>query len=153
MSCGVGHRHNLDPALLWLWHRPVAIDPIRPLAWEPPYATGVVLRRPKTDKQTKKRQGQTKWTLLKKTNIRSQANLCWPCLLQIPSHEVQTFIQNFLFMKSIHLEALLLLTLNSLFSVILPCCPNLSPFYPFLNIWTTCSWWHRNFKNKAYLMK
>ena len=29
-----------DPALLWLWHRPAATAPIRPLAWEPPYAAG-----------------------------------------------------------------------------------------------------------------
>ena len=27
-----------DPALLWLWRRPVATAPIQPLAWEPPYA-------------------------------------------------------------------------------------------------------------------
>ena len=38
MSCGVGHRHGSDPALLWLWHRPVATALIRPLAWEPPNA-------------------------------------------------------------------------------------------------------------------
>jgi len=31
---------HLDPALLWLWCRPVATAPIRPLAWEPPYAVG-----------------------------------------------------------------------------------------------------------------
>ena len=29
-----------DPELLWLWCRPVATAPIRPLAWEPPYAAG-----------------------------------------------------------------------------------------------------------------
>ena len=40
MSYGVGHRHSTDLALLWLWHRPAATAPIRPLAWEPPYATG-----------------------------------------------------------------------------------------------------------------
>ena len=40
MSCGVGHRRGSDPALLWLWRRPVATALIRPLAWEPPYATG-----------------------------------------------------------------------------------------------------------------
>ena len=34
-----------DPALLWLWLRPAATGPIRPLAWEPPYATGAVLKR------------------------------------------------------------------------------------------------------------
>ena len=30
-----------DPALPWLWRRPVATALIQPLAWEPPYATGV----------------------------------------------------------------------------------------------------------------
>jgi len=38
MSCGVGCRRGSDPALLWLWCRPVAIAPIGPLAWESPYA-------------------------------------------------------------------------------------------------------------------
>ena len=47
MSCGVGHRHNLDPALLWLWCRPAATAPMRPLAWEPPYAADVALKRQK----------------------------------------------------------------------------------------------------------
>ena len=31
--------------LTWLWHRPVAIALIRPLAWEPPHAAGVALKR------------------------------------------------------------------------------------------------------------
>ena len=39
MSHGVGHRHRSDPALLWLWYRPAAVALIRPLAWEPLYAT------------------------------------------------------------------------------------------------------------------
>ena len=34
-----------DPALLWLWCRPAAVALIRPLAWEPPYAAGVALKR------------------------------------------------------------------------------------------------------------
>ena len=39
MSCGVNHRHGLDLALLWLWHRLVATALIQqPLTWEPPYA-------------------------------------------------------------------------------------------------------------------
>ena len=56
MSCGVGRRHGLDLALLWLWlwHRPVAVAPIRPLAWEPPYATGVALKTQKTKKKMPK---------------------------------------------------------------------------------------------------
>ena len=40
MSCGGGHRHSSDPALLWLWCRLAATAPIGPLAWEPPYAVG-----------------------------------------------------------------------------------------------------------------
>ena len=47
VSCGVGHRHGSDLALLWLWCRLVATALIPPLAWEPPYATGVALKRQK----------------------------------------------------------------------------------------------------------
>ena len=45
MHCGVGHRRNSDPALLW--HRPAAAALILPLAWESPYAMGAALKRPK----------------------------------------------------------------------------------------------------------
>ena len=38
MSCGVNRRCGSDPELLWLWRRPAATAPIRPLAWEPLYA-------------------------------------------------------------------------------------------------------------------
>ena len=55
MSCGVGHRRGLDPALLWLWRKLAAIVPIRPLAWELPCAMGVALKRQKEKK--KKNQG------------------------------------------------------------------------------------------------
>jgi len=51
MSCGVGHRHGSDPALLWLWHRLAATTPIRPLAWEPPYAAGAALEKAKKKKK------------------------------------------------------------------------------------------------------
>ena len=47
MSCGVGCRFGLDLALQWLWYRPIAVAPIRPLAWEPPYAAGAALKREK----------------------------------------------------------------------------------------------------------
>ena len=47
MSCGVGYRRGLDPMSLWLWHRLVATDAIRPLTWEYPYATGVALEKAK----------------------------------------------------------------------------------------------------------
>ena len=36
--------------LLWLWCRPAAVALIRPLAWEPLYAMGVALKRPKKKK-------------------------------------------------------------------------------------------------------
>ena len=49
VSCGVGCRCGLDPALLWLWCRPAATAPIGPLAWEPPYAVGAALKKKKAD--------------------------------------------------------------------------------------------------------
>ena len=52
MSCGVGG--SSDPELLWLWCRPEATAPIRPLAWEPPYAEGVALEKDKRPKKKKK---------------------------------------------------------------------------------------------------
>ena len=48
MSCGVGRRRSSDPALLWC--RPAAEAPIQPLAWEPPYAMGVALKKKKKDR-------------------------------------------------------------------------------------------------------
>ena len=50
MSYGVGRKRGSDPALLWLWHRLVATAPIRPLAWEPPYAVGAALEKAKRQK-------------------------------------------------------------------------------------------------------
>ena len=47
LSCGIGRRHCLDPALLWLWYKPAAAAPIRLLAWEPPYAVGAILKKKK----------------------------------------------------------------------------------------------------------
>ena len=49
-SCGVDHRPGSDPELLWLWHRPAATVPIRPLAWEPPYVSETVLEKAKRQK-------------------------------------------------------------------------------------------------------
>ena len=54
MSCGVGHRRGSCLALLWLWCRPSATVPIRPLAWEIPYAMGAALK--KRQKREKKKQ-------------------------------------------------------------------------------------------------
>jgi len=54
VSCGVGCRHSSDPTLLWLWCRPAAINPIRPLAWEPPYTAGAALEKAKRQKKKEK---------------------------------------------------------------------------------------------------
>ena len=47
VSCGVRRRCGSDLVLLWLWHRPAATAPIRPLAWEPPYVVGAALEKTK----------------------------------------------------------------------------------------------------------
>ena len=43
VTCGCSL--SLDPVLLWLWLRSVAAALARPLAWEPPYAAGVALKK------------------------------------------------------------------------------------------------------------
>ena len=53
VSCGVGHRLGLDPALLWLWCRLAAVVPIQPLTWELPYAMSAALKN--KNKQTNKK--------------------------------------------------------------------------------------------------
>ena len=45
LSCGVDCRQGLDPKFRSLWCRPAAAAPIGPLAWEPPYAMGVALKK------------------------------------------------------------------------------------------------------------
>jgi len=52
---------RLDPALLWLWCRPVATAPILPLAWEPPYAAKAALEMAKRQKKKKKVNRRTVW--------------------------------------------------------------------------------------------
>ena len=54
VSCGVGRRRDLDPTLLWLWCKPAATAPIRPLAWKPPYATEAALEKAKRQIKNKK---------------------------------------------------------------------------------------------------
>ena len=53
MGCGVGRRRSSDLVWLWLWlwRRPAAVAPIWPLAWEPPHAMDVALKRQKTKKR------------------------------------------------------------------------------------------------------
>ena len=60
MSCGVGCRRGSDPEVLWRWRRLVATAPIRPLAWEPPYAIGTAQEMAKRPKKKKKGQQITR---------------------------------------------------------------------------------------------
>ena len=71
MSCGVSHRCSLDLALLRLWRSLAAIAPIRPLAWEPPYAAGAALKkRTKTQKKRKKKE----WLKMFQTWIKKETS-------------------------------------------------------------------------------
>ena len=73
MTGGVGHRHSLDPMLLllWLWRRSAAAAPIRPLAWELPYASGVALKEKKGNLDVEGRESFQ--------NFRTETS--WPCVL------------------------------------------------------------------------
>ena len=51
VSCGIGRRCGSEPRLLWLWRRPVAAAPIRPLAWELPCAACVAIKKPKQNRK------------------------------------------------------------------------------------------------------
>jgi len=71
VSCGVRRRHSSELALLWLWRRPVATATalIWPLAWEPPYAMGMALKKQKKKNRCDKCWGKAgqergKWRLL-----------------------------------------------------------------------------------------
>ena len=70
MSYGVGCRPGSDPALLWLWHRPTAVAPIGPLAWEPPYTMDVALKRKKKKKKA------NYWVLPQTHGIRNSGVQC-----------------------------------------------------------------------------
>ena len=63
VTCGVGHRQGSDPELLWLWCRPAAIAPIRPLSWKPPYAAGAALEKIKKKKIRNSRSGAVEMNL------------------------------------------------------------------------------------------
>ena len=54
MSYGVGCRRGSDLVLLWLWCRLAAVTPVRPLAWEHPYAEDVALQKDKRKKRKEK---------------------------------------------------------------------------------------------------
>ena len=64
MSYGTGRRCSSDLALLWLWCRLAATALIQPLAWEPPYASGVPLKRQKKKQLTELKKELDKSTII-----------------------------------------------------------------------------------------
>ena len=60
MTCGVGCGRGWDLVLLWLWRRPAAVAPIRPLAWEPLYAVRAAQEMAKRQKKKKKKKQKVK---------------------------------------------------------------------------------------------
>ena len=54
----MGRRCGSDPVLPWLWCRLAAVAPIRPLAWESPYAIGTALKSKTKKKKWKPRTEQ-----------------------------------------------------------------------------------------------
>ena len=75
MSCGVGHRHGLDPKFLWLWCRLAATAPIQPLAWELTHASGVALKSKKQIKQKQNQSSHGGVVVMKLTGIHEDAGM------------------------------------------------------------------------------
>ena len=70
MSCGIVRRLGSDPGLLWLWLWLAAVVPLRPLAWELPYAAHVAL--------LKKKKKSTPFLLCLKKKVVGKLSLYFP---------------------------------------------------------------------------
>uniref|UniRef100_A0A8D0MEW7 Methanethiol oxidase n=1 Tax=Sus scrofa TaxID=9823 RepID=A0A8D0MEW7_PIG len=91
MSCGVGGRRGSDPVLLWLWRRPAATAPIRPLAWEPPYASGAALKRQKTKRNVVSRMELRLW----QESYAESGRLCKSILVDRVPEDLDSGEENF----------------------------------------------------------
>ena len=109
MSCGVGRRFGSDLALLWLWHRPAATAPIRPLAWEPPYVAGEALGKTKRQRKKKKRISFSKNSsgITGHSHVKRKVGLChtiqkintkWIISLKISAKNIKPLEENKIFM-------------------------------------------------------
>ena len=108
LSCGVGCRRGWDPALLWLWHRPAAMAPIRPLAWELPYATRAAQEMAKRQKNKKRAEYFINWgktqllslifkKLVEKNYLNGKIKILIAFLLFINRNQRETMISCFVF--------------------------------------------------------
>ena len=52
-----------DPTCLWLWCRPAAAAPIRPLVWELPYAAGAALKTQGIKKKSPATETRRSWLI------------------------------------------------------------------------------------------
>ena len=96
VSCGVVCRGGLDLALLLLWHRPLAIALIRPLAWELLYVRMQPLKKkknkknpPKKPKNKQKKQGGGKGRNGEMLSLRKNKTPIYP--IHPPSHPLSSF--------------------------------------------------------------
>ena len=62
--------------LPWLWRRPAAVALIRPLAWEPPYATGMDLKGQKAKKKKKEKKKEKRRLLKHDTSPPKESKHC-----------------------------------------------------------------------------
>ena len=85
VSHGVGRRRGSDPAWLWLC-RLAAAAPIRPLAWEPPYAVGVALKRQEAKDKNKHHKQQVLARMRRKGNPSTAGGIVHQC-----SHDREEF--------------------------------------------------------------
>ena len=84
MSCGVSRRCDLNLVLLWLRCRLAAVAPIRPLAWDSPYAAGVALKS-----KAKKKKLYTTYVGKKITAGGEGGSGCWRRrTVELPSSQI-----------------------------------------------------------------
>ena len=94
MSCGVGHIHSSDLVLLWLWCRLAAVAPIQPLAWEPPHAMDVALK--KKDKKKKKKEKNARFAameILPRENTHTVTHFPEPSSFSSPHQFLRSILQ------------------------------------------------------------
>ena len=98
---------------MWLWCRPAATTPIRPLAWEPPCVTGVALEKAQRPKKKKKKK---KTLELPPSQISSSPNLFLPWIIVkesfLPGLSASSWSSSATATEGIHLARALLVSLS-----------------------------------------
>ena len=87
--------------LLWLWPRLVATAPIRPLAWDPPYAARAAQENGKKDQKKKKIYGKTLDFTVSLLGLQVEQVGSW----WAPAHVLTAAAQRLTNMTSVHEDA------------------------------------------------